>query len=297
MRAPEALQGLAALCVGLSCGRAQLGVQEHTASSVVPVQVSVTRPVVEREARRLGIPFPLALRRLLNEAALEHVAASRGYADSRVVRRGLDRASVHVFLRTAIESAVIEDDISTDDVEKYYVEHQHRFNHAERRASAHLLARVEPGASAHEWESQRRYVARLLPRLQQASEPVQELFALARGQADKDVVAEVVSPLPADSEQARPYANALFEATGPGIIPHPIRTEHGWHAIVVTHIEGAKAKSLEEATEEIRSQLVSDRRSRELAGHVRSAGNRWPVAITDGIHEVLAAIDVDDGRP
>ena len=58
----------------------------------------------------------------------------------------------------------------------------------------------------------------------------------------------------------KPYLDAIFSVDGVAVVPEPVRTMFGWHAIAVTAIEPAYLEAFETAANILRPELRTEKR-------------------------------------
>ncbi|MFW5924898.1 MAG: peptidyl-prolyl cis-trans isomerase [Myxococcota bacterium] len=252
----------------------------------------ITAAEVARGAREAGLEPRVALRRLQQAILLAREAERRGYGTRPAVRRAQRKAAVQSLLEREVERAVSPEDVSEEGIRRAFEARRDSLARPERRASQHVLAKVADEASEDEVAAARRSIERALRDLRQAErspegwQSVLDGYRARPGGGDLEVVVEDLPPVDRDASFAEPYLETLFEAERIGPVDEPVRTDFGWHAIVVTEIHPAREGSLEALRSELRDTLVTEKRHRRLVELVGSlerdlAVERYPARLTE----------------
>jgi parvulin-like peptidyl-prolyl isomerase len=217
-----------------------------------------------------------AVRRLASERLLMAEASRRGYGT---------RRAVLLAERQALAQAVLADEeervtVSTEELRAAYEAQRDRFHRPERRTSVHVLARVPEDAEPALDAQARAFAAHVIAEFA-AADAVEDVVARYRGfeHAAFQVVAE---DIPAAGQQAsfvKPYLDALFSLEDTGVVPEPVHTVFGWHAIAVTKIEPESSVPFEQAAEALRSELLIDKRKHHVDAFTAQLRRRVGVAI------------------
>ncbi|MBF0460173.1 MAG: SurA N-terminal domain-containing protein [Magnetococcales bacterium] len=183
----------------------------------------------------------------------------------------LDAASVKANEKDSIQ-------VSPEEIKEYYDENSSDFRREERRRVSHILAQVtseadEPGAKA---------------RVQQAQERLNkgEAFATVALALSDDVSKAKGGEL---GEFTRETINTALEEAAfslpVGQVSAPIKSEFGYHLIVVTAIQAGETQSLAQVTPEIKDRLAEHKvqelvyeRSNVLEDRVATSGSLQAVA-------------------
>ncbi len=230
-----------------------------------------------------------ALTRLQEEVLLSREAERRGYHLGARGQRLLDRALVQTLL-AELETTHAAEDVGVAQARQIFDSQDRAMASEEARRSRHVLVRVPtdvaPGSS--EDADARALAVEILTELASA-EPgdasVYERWAAterARSGADTwTVFADELPLLPrsAEGQLGTAFRDALFgvgsgplverndgQGLGPGglgVLPEPVRTEAGWHVILVDEIVPAR-RTFEEWQDEIRRQVADRNRVTEL---------------------------------
>lgn len=261
----------------------------------------ITLDDVEAAMRASGLSALDALHRLEEERALYRRARTRADDADPEVERAVRRASVQALLRARVEAPIGEDSVSDAEIAARYEATRASWARPERRASVHVLAAPrEPGDAAASAAAER-FVRGAIARLVAASDPAAEAEAIG-GEGDAGRTFSVrVETLPATSRDgalAAPYLAALFAATtAPAVVPEPVHTSFGTHAIVLTSIAPAFEVSLEEATPILRRQLVAEHRAAALDALATELATRTHVAVDERRVASVLAVDLGASAP
>lgn len=249
---------------------------------------------VATTASELGIPPMEALKRLIGEQLLIREAERRGFDRVSGVSHVARQAAVQELLKRVVEPV----EVGADEVARAYQEQRERFEIPEKRASLHVLFAMNGEVGKARDEAAKKHAQTAVAELLAASAPrsIWERYR-ALGKVDGFVVkAEEIPPVSRRDSYAPEYLDGLFSAAEPGVVPMPIRTSFGWHAIVVTEIAPAIETPLPEAHAVLRREMSEGRRAKALEALAREASKSHPVvrdeaAITAATH----AQDQDEG--
>lgn len=241
----------------------------------------ITLGEVEEVATATGLSPLDALRRLEEERVLAaHAEAAASAADDDEARDAARRAAVQALLEERIEREVDAASIPEERVEARIREQARRFARPERRRTAHLLARVEDGAPESAWAEAETFVRRAIARLRAAEDPIADARAYEghEGAGFRATFEEL--PLVArDGTLVPEYVAATFAAPEPGVLPEPVRTRFGWHAILLREIAPAWQAPRDEVEAVVREELAIEERAARLEALVRELSSRTPVVI------------------
>lgn len=206
-----------------------------------------------------------ALDALVAEAVLVRAADKAGLPPDPAGLRKADRLMVRAFLHD-MEADHEPRDIPPEKVRADFEKYRDNYQVLERRASTHLLAKSDGGAA-------RATVLAALEEARSADDPIAALrrFAEARAQrADFEVLVEELPPITRKASMEKPFIDALFGARAKGLLKDPIKTSYGWHAIVLTDIQPAQARTLGDVEEDIRGRLSDQSRFETLVALVQA---------------------------
>jgi hypothetical protein len=260
---------------------------------------AITRGEVELVARETGLSPLEALRRLQEEHVLAAHAVAAGHGDAPEVEDAARRAAVQALLAARIESEITPASVPEESVRERREQQRARFQRPERRRSAHLVARVAPDAPPEAWAAAERFVRRAIERLRAAEDPVAEARAIAEEAGEGRTfraVFEELPPVHRDGGLAPEYIAPLFAARELGVLPEPVRTSFGYHAILLQEILFPWEAPPEEVEATIRRELCLELRARRLDEMLAAARRRIPVVMDEEAVRRLLTFDLEGGR-
>lgn len=214
----------------------------------VPIRLADVQRVVDV----LDLEPRAALRRLQRQRLLASEARRRGLQHHPKVARVRRQAAVQALLEARVENV----EIDAEQLREAYERAADRFNEPEKRASVHVLVRVEEGASERSEARARALAEEALADLRGAEDVQSVIDAYKkRREGELRVVAERIPPVARDASFAEPYLEAIFSLEEPGVVPRLVRTDFGWHAVAVTAVEPARKTPFEDAAETLRAEL------------------------------------------
>jgi len=241
-------------------------------------------------ARDTGLSGREALRRLQAEQLLMQEAARRGEFEGQPeVQDVARRAAVQALLDA--EAASVQ--VPEDDVREAYAAQRARFETKEQRRVLHLYASVREGVSADVDARARAYVASVLPELRATTDPA--AFAQAYSGRVVDgikIAAELLPPLAREGRVVAPFEDAMFSLPVPGVVPEPVRTMYGWHAIRVLEITPASAVPYETAAATLRKELETERRKKHVEELMVTLRKRYHVVIAPNAQALLTQLEL-----
>ena len=105
------------------------------------------------------------------------------------------------------------------------------------------------------------------------------------------VAAQHIPAAARDSAYAQGYLEGLFSLDEADVVPVPIKSQFGWHAIVVKEIVPADVKTEAEARDILRDELMRQARVRHVREFVARLRKDTPVEIVPSAREQLAGIE------
>lgn len=215
-------------------------------------------------------------------------------------RRGLesDPAVATVFQQALAQQVLVEEveapGVSEEEIRAAYEAAGTRYRRGERRASFHVLARLGQDATPERAADAKALIEEIIGELRIGTFNAGEL----RGRYQKKrrggfrLVAEVIPPAGRNAPLEQPYLDAIFAAAEPGVVPRPVRTSFGWHAILVTKIDPARDIPIEEVRGELTKRTLLKRRRERVAALLKELGSTVGVEMTPGVEELLASVDL-----
>lgn len=244
---------------------------------------------VREVARDTGLSARESLRRLQAEQLLMQEAARRGDLEGDAeVHEVARRAAVQALLDA--EAAEVE--VPEDDVREAYEAQRARFETKEQRRVLHVLAGAREGVAADVDARARAYVSAALPELRAATDF--EAFTRAYSGRVVDgiqVAAELLPPLAREGRLVAPFEDAMFSLPEPGVVPEPVRTIYGWHAIRVLEVTRGSLVPYETAAVTLREELTLERRTKHVEELMATLRKRYPVSIAPGAQAALAGLE------
>jgi hypothetical protein len=240
---------------------------------------------VERLAQVGNLPPNAALSRLQAERLLGHEARSRGYERHSQTELMAREALVQELLLDAVEPVEIE----TAELEAAYLAQKARFTSPEKRRATHVLAMPVSAAGQHSAEAFVRQTIRAL----QSSQDREATLVAARGEASGDF-SVVVQDLPLAADDGTfvlEFSRALFSVPEPGVVPEAVKTQFGYHAILVREIVPALNEPKSVAIETLRGELATRKRAQRLDALLGDLRKRTPVKFSPDAQKILAALD------
>jgi len=243
---------------------------------------------VERLAQVGNLPPTAALSRLQAERLLGQEAKSRGYERRAHTELLAREALVQELLVDAVEPV----EVSTADLEAEYQTQRARFKQPEKRRSVHLLATPEPAAGPDAARNAQSFIEKTLEQLLYASDR-EMVLAAAGGVSDpafKVVVQEL--PLAADDGTFVPeFSRALFSTQAAGVVPNVVKTQFGYHAILIREIVPALEQPQSAAFETLRPEIVTRKQAQRLDALLSDLRKRTPVKFAPDARKILATLD------
>jgi len=262
----------------------QTGGTEADPSTVLATvaDTPITAGEVVALARAAGLSPRDALDRLIAEQLLAREAQRRGYATRPEVSAAVERASVRAWLEAEIERAVPASTITDAEIATTYAMQRARFERPEMRTAVHILLPLDAGADESRSAAAQRFAARAVAELRAEGPDV----VLARYTADPaalsgafHVTAEQVPDLVRGGAFDPAFLDAVFALRAPGVVPEPVHTQFGWHAIAVVAIRPELIVPLETARRTIRRELLAARRGALLTSSLAQlAAQSTPLA-------------------
>lgn len=254
---------------------------------------AVTVADVDAELRAHGGTPHQALDRVIAAQLLAQEAARRGYGDHDDVVDTTDRVAVQVLLARQVEDQIPERSITDADVAAAYDAAGTRFRTPEQRGSAHVLVQLPRSAPQARSDAARALAERARLELVAATDVDAVLARWSAMQGGAFAIrAEHVPATASDGDFAPEYLATLFaiDATHlPRVAAAVVRTQFGWHAIVLTDVVPGRATPLASVAAELRGELLTRRRRARLDALLAGLVQRTPpIASEDAVRRILA---------
>lgn len=238
-----------------------------------------------------------ALDRLIGEALLAKEAERRGYGARPEVAAGAQRAAVRAWLVAEVERGVPASSVTDQDVATAYGAQRARFSRPEARTAVHVLLPLAADADQARIDAAQRLTGRVVAELRAAGPDA----VLARYSADPlavsgafQVTAERVPELVRGGAFDPAFLEAVFALSAPGVVPAPVRTQFGWHAIALTEIRPDASLPLERAHAIVRQELLAERRGTLLGSLVERIAAQTPPLADRQLAARLEAVPQED---
>jgi hypothetical protein len=285
----------AAVVLALSAACGGSATREHSNAGGALVQgvvanvdgTAITLAEVERLATRGDLAPKAALERLEAEALLEREAERRGYASLTEVQEVGRQATVQALLAKDVES----ERATPSEIDDAYVKQADRFHTPERRVAMHVLA-VMPKKPAPELEeTERKYIAGVIAQLKAAADPMRVLESVQHEQHPFQVKVETLPAAPREGKFVKEFSDAMFALDAPGIVPEPVRTQYGWHAIWVREFLPEERVPEAVAREQLSREIQLNKRRARVDALVKQRSGRAGVTYAPNVRESLAALE------
>jgi parvulin-like peptidyl-prolyl isomerase len=303
-RTGSGTQRLLVLALGFAaasaCGRGDAGAglraaQSHGSANVGGQVISTVHgyAITVAEVRDLvagsDLSAPEALRRLQAERLLMVEAERRGFSHGAAVDQVARQALVQSLLQRVTDQATASD----EELHAAYERAKSRFERPERRVAVHVLAKLPKKATPEAQAAAREFAARMIEPLTQATDI--KTFLGSTGQIRSPHFKVVAEKLPAfhlGTALVEPFLKAAFELTEPGVVPHPVQTSYGWHAIRVLEIRPAESTPYAEAIEQLRPEVILAHKKQLVDELLAGARKQHPVELPAGLRETLAKLEL-----
>jgi peptidyl-prolyl cis-trans isomerase D len=241
-------------------------VMQHLESALGPAsfvsRASVDRMIAIGEQQREFSQAPFLPDQFLAQAKVEP-AAVKAYYEA-------NRAEFEVPEQVRLEYLVLSPDVlardaqaSSEEVARYYREHEKDFSQVEERRASHILIASTKGAPEAERKAAQ---ARAEDLARQARQSPDRFAVLAKQHSQDPGSAASGGDLGffARGAMVKPFEDAAF-AMKLNEIRGPVESEFGYHVIRVTGIKAARTVSLEEATPKIEQELKKQKAGKKFA--------------------------------
>jgi parvulin-like peptidyl-prolyl isomerase len=293
-RAARLLVLLVCLALAAACGgrgpRERSGKSSALAHGIVanvdgtPISVGEVQALCERG----GLTPKLALERLEAEALLAAEAERRGYASIDPVEQVGRQALVQALLAEDVESQTP----SAADLDAAYAKNLARFRRPELRTATHVLASLPKQPTPEQDAAARAFVQDVILKLKAAADPNPVLEAIQRStDPNLPVRVEVLPPAPREGMFVPEFTAALFSLEKPGIVPQPVRTPFGWHAIWLREILPEERVPESVARAQLTRELELELRQKRLEVLLRQLQERAGVKYAPKVRDALAVLE------
>lgn len=237
------------------------------------------REVAQRAAAR-GMTARAALTSLEDERMLREAALRRGLrpADLELRREQVLAQMVLRSLEREHGEATLDEARVAERMPALAVS----MRRPERRVVEHLLVRAETGdarelARAETVAGHALSLARSEPLGEATLERVEG--RLREEDSANEIVVERLGALEAGAPIEEPFLRAVFDASGPGLLPRTVRTRFGVHVVQILRIEPAYEPAESEVRARATEAVLEADRSAALASLLESARDRFGVEV------------------
>lgn len=282
------------LACSLSCGgvgprgsEARGAIQQGVVATVDGAPIDVAE--VERLAERGTLTPRVALARLEAEALLAAEAERRGYGTQHEVQQVARQAAVQALLAGDVE----QPKPTAADVERAYAANSERFHTPELRVASHVLVRLPKNAPTEQLEAARVVADDIVRRLRAAPDPVAALDAYRTPQHQPfEVIVEDLPPAPKVGKFVQAFSDAMFSLRAPGVVPEPVHTPFGWHAIVLREVQPETVITEAEARVQLLPELELNGERERLEALVQKLAGRATIHYSPDTRDALAALEL-----
>lgn len=282
-----------ALAVCAACGGAST--REHSSAGGALTQgvvanvdgTAITIADVQRLCERGGLTPRASLERLEAEALLAGEAERRGYAEVEAVDRAGRQALVQALLEADIES----ENPTQAEIAAAYANSSERFHTPERRVATHVLAVLPKQPTPETEAAEREFAADAITQLKAAADPNTVLETLKHASAPFPIQVEVLPAAPREGAFVPEFTQALFSLAEPGIVPTPVRTQFGWHAIWLREILPEIRVPEAEARALLAQEIAVSKRQRRLEVLSQQLEQSATVTYAPKVRDALAVLE------
>jgi parvulin-like peptidyl-prolyl isomerase len=260
------------------------GTPEYQSVQTQYVAFLVQREQFRKEAEDRGIEVTDAD----VDAELEQLVKDRFDGDRKKLDEAIEEQgfSLETFRETALEASVLSDklfeavtkdvEVTDADILLYYTQNQTQYSTPESRDVRHILIAEKKGDdvdfAASKAEADRIYAA-----LRNGG----DFAALAKAESDDPGSKDQGGKLTIRRGETVPPFDKTAFALERGELSRPVKTTFGYHVIeALTAVRPATTRKLEEVEDEIRQQLLQQRKNEAMTTWVEDLGKRYDGKVT-----------------
>lgn len=248
---------------------------------------AITVADVQQLCERSGLSPKDALGRLESETLLAAEAQRRGYAGVDAVEHVAEQALVQALLESDVES----EQPTAAEIDDAYAKSGERFRTPERRVASHVLAVLPKEPSPEVDAAARAFAADAIQKLQAAPDPSTVLAELKTAKMSFPISVEVLPPAPRKGMFVPEFSAALFSLPKPGIVPEPVHTQFGWHAIWLREILPEEQMPEADAKKVLAQELTVTKRQRKLDTLLKQLEQRANPSYAPTVRDLLAVLE------
>ncbi len=247
---------------------------------------------VERLAHRGALTPSAALARLEAEALLAAEAARRGYGDAPEVSAVAAQALVQLLLERDVE----REKPSPSELDEALAQRGERIHTPELRAATHVLAVLPKQPTPEQESAARAFVDDAARKLREASDPLATITSFRQASPERqrvgvEIKVEELPPFPREGAVVREFGEAMFALAKPGAVGGPVRTQFGWHVLVLREILPEKHVPEAEVRAELEAELTLQKRQKRVEVLLRTLSSRTRVTYGNDVKNVLAQLE------
>jgi hypothetical protein len=270
-----------------SAARHTSGAQAGLVSTVNGVSIGADE--VQRLARAGGLSAHAALARLQAECLLAQEAEQRGYGHSLDTKRVAKQALVQTLLERDVEAEHVEE----AEISRAYAAARSRFEIPEKRRASHVLALLPKGATNEQERAAHAFIEAACRELRASLDPARTLEAFkTQSTPGLQLTVQALPDFANDGTFVPEFSQAAFAMSEPGVVPAPVRTEFGWHAIVVWEIKPATLVPMAVARAELQRELATQLHRRGIERLLAGLQKRTPIQYTPAARKALEELDL-----
>ena len=179
--------------------------------------------------------------------------------------------------------------VSDADTEAYYKEHRAEYERPKRLKTSHILVRVPPTGGS---EAENKSKAKVEEAIRRAKAG-EDFGKLAKELSEDTATAPQGGDLGfvGKGEMVPQFEEAVFALKKGEISPQPVRTPFGYHAIMVSDVQGGGVEAFRDAAVKIKEKLAAERSER--AAQAKADEARPALAATKDFAAAAKNLDVD----
>jgi parvulin-like peptidyl-prolyl isomerase len=256
--------------------------------------IPITVREVEALAREAHLSPQAALRELEDELVLSRAAERAGLAAAPEVADETRRAAVRALLHRVIEPAHTPEAVTDAEIEARRQEIASGLSAPETRRASHVLVQIPRDASEARVDAAMRLARQIRDELTTEADPASALDRHTGHEGAFDLLVEHLDPM-AREQLVAPFADALFGAAAPGLLPEPVRTSYGVHVVVLEEVIPPWEVPREEWEPALRRQLAAEARAAATEALVSQLAEQTPVSVSTQVQPLLDRVTFDDG--
>ncbi len=194
-------------------------------------------------------------------------AQKQGYDKDPEVLRSAKQVMTQKLMRDELENKVKREDITDEELKKYYQEHQDQYNKPAMRRASHILIKVGEDATDKERKAALKKAKKLVKEAKAAKKDPNAFRKLAKKNSDDDANKNRGGDLGyfASTTDGGPLEKALSDAVFKmkqiNDIAGPVKTKLGYHVLRLTGKRDAIQRDFEQVKGQIQHRLYKQRRT------------------------------------